>query len=83
MTGLCDLFNTTVKWLKSHDNNKSFHFWNASSVANTFLGVAFSADSLFHFKIQKDSAYYSHLEVKNLKNREVNLLKVPQRVCEI
>lgn len=83
MKGLCDLFNTPMKQLKRHDNNKSFHFWNASSVADTFLGVAFSAESLFHFKIQKDRAYYSYLEVKKLKNREVNLLKVPQQVCVI
>ena len=65
----CDLFSTPVKWLKSHDNNKSFHFWNASSVANTFFWVAFSAGSLFHFKIQKDSAYYSQLEVKKTEEQ--------------
>jgi hypothetical protein len=46
------------------------------------LGVAFSAGSLFHFKIQKDSAYYSHLEVKKTEEQR-DLLKVPQQVCEI
>lgn len=37
--------------------------------------------SLFHLRIQKDEAYYSHVGRKSPKNRGVKLSKAPQQVC--
>lgn len=48
--------------------------------ASTVLDVVSYAVLLAHLKIHKDMASYSHLEMKNLKNREVSCRRSPQ-VC--
>ena len=79
--GLCELSSTPLKWHSSHYNKKRNDTYGMPPGPNTVVVKVLSSVSLVHLKIQKNKAYFSHVEVRNLKNREVNLAKVPRHKC--